>query len=56
MSIYAIADLHLAFGIPDKSMEYFGGAWMQYTQKIEEARLRKFKSIKPRRVQLQTRD
>jgi uncharacterized protein len=35
MSIYAIADLHLAFGIPDKSMEYFGGAWIHYTQKIE---------------------
>lgn len=36
MSIYAIADLHLAFGIPDKTMEYFGGAWINYTQKIEE--------------------
>lgn len=35
MSIYAIADLHLAFGIPDKTMEYFGGAWLKYTQKIE---------------------
>lgn len=35
MSIYAIADLHLAFSIPDKSMEYFGGDWINYTQKIE---------------------
>lgn len=35
MSIYAIADLHLALGIPDKSMEYFGGAWIDYVNKIE---------------------
>lgn len=36
MSIYAIADLHLAFGIPEKTMEFFGGAWIRYTEKIEE--------------------
>lgn len=36
MAIYALADLHLALGIPDKSMEFFGGPWTSYVQKIEE--------------------
>lgn len=35
MSIYAIADLHLPFGV-DKPMNIFGKAWQDYTQKIFE--------------------
>lgn len=35
MSIYAIADLHLPFGV-DKPMNIFGKAWQEYTQKIFE--------------------
>jgi len=33
MSIYAIADLHLPFGI-DKPMDIFGSVWENYTDKI----------------------
>lgn len=35
MTIWAIADLHLAIGTPDKSMEAFGEPWIGYTEKIE---------------------
>lgn len=34
MSIWAIADLHLAFSVPEKTMEAFGPAWDQYAEKI----------------------
>ena len=34
MSLYAIGDLHLAFGDPEKNMEVFGGRWTAYTDKI----------------------
>lgn len=34
-SIWALADLHLPFGNPEKSMEIFGPAWENYTGKIE---------------------
>lgn len=34
MSIFAIGDLHLAFGTPEKSMEVFGGRWQDYMDKI----------------------
>ena len=34
-NIWALADLHLPFGNPEKSMEIFGPAWENYTQKIE---------------------
>lgn len=37
MAIYALADLHLALSIPDKSMEVFGEPWARYTERIEEA-------------------
>jgi predicted phosphohydrolase len=37
MSLYAIGDLHLALGVPEKSMETFGGRWQNYMEKIEEA-------------------
>lgn len=36
MTIWALADLHLAVAVPGKSMEIFGGPWIGYQQKIEE--------------------
>lgn len=36
MKIFAIADLHLSFNIPEKSMEFFGPTWAGYTKKIED--------------------
>jgi uncharacterized protein len=35
MVIWALADLHLAIGVPEKSMEFFGGPWLNYQEKIE---------------------
>ncbi len=35
MNVWAIADLHLAFGVPQKSMEVFGEEWHDYAAKIE---------------------
>lgn len=35
MSIYAIGDLHLSFGNPEKTMEVFRG-WQDYHRRIEE--------------------
>ena len=35
MAIFALADPHLSFGVPEKSMEVFGAAWKGYTTKIE---------------------
>ncbi len=35
MAIYALADLHLSFGV-DKPMDVFGEAWGDYTQKIKK--------------------
>lgn len=37
MTIWAISDLHLAFGVPSKTMEAFGPAWQQYTERIAAA-------------------
>lgn len=37
MSIWAIADPHLSFGVANKSMEVFGPLWKDYTQKMEMA-------------------
>lgn len=34
MKIWALSDLHLCFGAPKKSMEVFGPAWKNYTDKI----------------------
>ena len=34
MSLFAIGDLHLAIGEPDKTMEAFGGRWTGYVDKI----------------------
>lgn len=36
MKIFAIADLHLCFGTPEKSMEIFGDEWKDYPQKIKK--------------------
>ncbi|MCB1106527.1 MAG: metallophosphoesterase [Chlamydiia bacterium] len=36
MRIWALSDLHLPFGAPDKSMEVFGAAWENYTALIEK--------------------
>ena len=35
MNVWAIADLHLAFGVPSKTMEVFGPQWINYAGKIE---------------------
>lgn len=35
MPVWAIADLHLSFGVPDKNMDVFGEQWVNYTQKIQ---------------------
>ncbi|MCE2983572.1 MAG: metallophosphoesterase [Parachlamydia sp.] len=37
MPIWAIADLHLSFGVPSKHMRVFGPQWENYTDKIEAA-------------------
>lgn len=35
MSIWALADLHLSFGIPDKKMDIFGEEWINHAEKVE---------------------
>ena len=37
VSLYAIGDLHLALGCPEKNMDVFGGRWVGYTEKIRAA-------------------
>jgi predicted phosphohydrolase len=34
--IWAIADLHLSFGVPEKSMDLFGPAWKDHAARIEK--------------------
>ena len=34
-SVWAIADLHLSFGTPNKKMDVFGKNWIDWTEKIE---------------------
>ena len=36
MAIWALADLHLAFGAPEKTMEVFGEPWIGYSAKIKQ--------------------
>lgn len=36
MNVFAIADLHLAFGVPSKTMEVFGEGWHNYSQRLKE--------------------
>ncbi|MCB1212739.1 MAG: metallophosphoesterase [Chlamydiia bacterium] len=35
MRIWAIADLHLSFGTPNKSMDPFGPGWYRHTERLE---------------------
>jgi len=35
MAIWAIADLHLSFGVPEKTMEVFGPEWKSYGEKLQ---------------------
>lgn len=35
MSIFAIADLHLAISVPEKTMEFFGDAWKSYNERLQ---------------------
>jgi len=34
-SVFAIADLHLSFGVPNKQMDHFGEVWQGWTEKIK---------------------
>lgn len=36
MSVFAIADLHLSFGVSGKNMDVFGEIWRDHPKKIEE--------------------
>ncbi|MDN3505649.1 MAG: metallophosphoesterase [Simkaniaceae bacterium] len=36
MTVWVLADLHLAFGNPKKSMEVFGPVWKDYPKRIQE--------------------
>lgn len=36
MSIWVLSDLHLAFSVPEKTMEDFGPAWHNYAEKIAD--------------------
>lgn len=40
MTVWAIADLHLSFGVPNKSMDVFGEKWVQHPEKIKSNWLR----------------
>lgn len=35
MSVWALSDPHLAFGVPEKTMEAFGPSWIKYAERIE---------------------
>lgn len=36
MAIWAIGDLHLSFGVPDKAMDVFGEQWRGHPEKIQK--------------------
>lgn len=36
MHIWALADLHLSFGVENKSMDYFGPAWADHANRIAD--------------------
>lgn len=36
MAVWALADLHLALGVPEKKMDAFGEPWIDYTAKIKK--------------------
>lgn len=35
MTIWALADLHLSFGVPNKEMDVFGPQWAGYTNRVQ---------------------
>jgi predicted phosphohydrolase len=35
-NVWAIGDLHLSFGVPNKEMDIFGESWIGWTQKLEK--------------------
>ncbi len=35
MAVWAIADLHLSFGVPDKAMDLFGAQWKHHPEKVK---------------------
>jgi predicted phosphohydrolase len=35
MAVFALADLHLSFGVSNKNMDVFGGRWINHAEKIE---------------------
>lgn len=37
MTLWAIADLHLSFGTPDKKMDIFGENWKDHAEKVEKS-------------------
>lgn len=37
MPVWALADLHLSFGVPNKEMDIFGSNWKGYTDKVKES-------------------
>lgn len=37
MTVWALSDLHLSFGTPNKSMEIFGPQWKNWTDKIYDS-------------------
>lgn len=37
MKIWAIGDLHLSFGVPNKSMSIFGDAWKNYEERVQKS-------------------
>lgn len=36
MAVWALADLHLSFGVPDKKMDIFGGDWVNHEERVAE--------------------
>ena len=36
MNIFALSDLHLSFGVPDKNMDIFGECWHEHYHKIRD--------------------
>lgn len=44
MAVWAIADLHLSFGIPDKSMDVFGPQWQDHAAQVKEHWLKSIKA------------
>ena len=43
MAVWALADLHLSFGVPDKEMDVFGIQWKNHPERIREHWLKNIK-------------